>query len=79
MPSNVKRSVLAQEVVTIMKNISTTLPWSITVKLFLNYSGIFSGHFDTNRSMIPLSVPEISPWAVFVTDEEEELGILVVG
>ena len=39
----------------------------------------FFGHFDTNRSMIPLSVPEISPWAVFVTDEEEELGILVVG
>ena len=29
--------------------------------------------------MIPLLVPEISSWAVFVTDEEEELGILVLG
>ena len=29
--------------------------------------------------MVPLLVPNISPWPVFVTEEDEELGILVVG
>ena len=38
MPANVKRSVLTQEVVTIMKNISPALPWSVTVKHLNHFS-----------------------------------------
>ena len=38
---------------------------------------------DVLTPMIPLLVPEISPWAFFVTvhrvQEGEELGILIVG
>ena len=32
---------------------------------------------DTSGSMIALWVPEISPWAVFVTDMQGELGICI--
>ena len=32
---------------------------------------------DTSGSMIALWVPEISPWAVFVTDVQGELGICI--
>ena len=44
----------------------------------------FSGCFDTSGSMMPLSVPEISPCdgfcdAAAAAAAEEELGILVVG
>ena len=38
MPANMKRSVLTQEVVTIMKNISPALPWSVTVKHLNKFS-----------------------------------------
>merc|ERR1712015_374892 len=38
MPANVKRSVLTQEAVTIMKNISPALPWSVTVKHLNHFS-----------------------------------------
>ena len=42
---------------------------------------LVSGRLDTSGSMIPLLVPEISPWAFFVTVQggDEEVGILVVG
>ena len=41
----------------------------------------FFGRFDTSGSMIPLSVPEISPCDGFCDGRggEEELGIRVVG
>ena len=38
MPANVKRSVLTQEVVTTMKNISPALPWSVSVKHLNRFS-----------------------------------------
>ena len=40
---------------------------------------LVSSCFDTSEAMVPLLVPNISPWPVFVTEEDEELGILVVG
>ena len=45
-----------------------------------SYSEFFS-RFDTSGSMIPLSVSEISVCDAFcdVQEEDEELGILVVG
>ena len=53
-------------------------------KFCLNKFRFVSGCFDTSGSMIPLSIPEISPWVVFVTRRraaaaEEEFGILAVG
>ena len=40
----------------------------------------FFGRFDTSGSLIALFVSEISPSVFIVTEEEEEeLGILVVG
>ena len=49
--------------------------------LLQNFVRIFSGRFKTSGSLIPLVVPEISSWTVFVTRTRtaEELGILVVG
>ena len=49
--------------------------------IFFSSSELVSGRLDTSGSMIPLLVPEISPWAFFVTVQggDEEVGILVVG
>ena len=50
--------------------------------IFLNFfqNSFFSGCFDTSGSMIPLLVPEISPWGFCDgrTRMNKELGILVV-
>ena len=51
----------------------------IIFNFFCFYSEFF-GRFDTNRSMIPLSVSEISTLDGFCEEEQEqEWGILVVG
>ena len=46
--------------------------------IFFNFSQIFprfcSGCFDTSGSMIPLLVPEISPWRLFVTEDGRGIG-----